>query len=607
MAIFCLECAHSRPPLRIVAGKTGSLLMKPTLSANDVTVLDTLHYFDGDFSAVAAAVENGEFALWVGSGISREAPDLGMLIARAVEFIRQKAIDPAAKVAFEPALVEAIRIARIDPADARPYFSAGFDSWPMRDAIVQELWNNYSKLLDIRIPGEAEDYILWNAVDIRTAFAHPNLPAATHLAIAVLILEGAVRDIASGNWDGFIEAALARLSSGAANLIQVIVDPDHLRDAAGKARLYKFHGCIIHATADPGLYREFLTGSETQIIDWPNETKLSSIRIAVTTVATNLKTLMLGLSLQDTNLKGVFSAAKRANPWPWPCAPNAQGHVFCEDVLQPGQIAMLKTVYAGSYNDHIAQIHQSAHIRAWGEQVLIALVFKLLTDKLIALMAVRLATTPLAGALTDLSAALASLRDGVAKLAVGDRTVFFNRAIAVWSRALSLFRTGALPADPQAYEVLSTAQPKQLANDANAKTAGLCELGVALALFEQGRRDGLWSMAAPASPDLTSGALTTIATWVGATERPVFFVHSASAAITLQKAGAFANDNAIVVHADCAWHEMQPTGTNSARRPRRAPGRTGKVETRHISIAQLLDGAADAAALATEFSRAVTL
>ena len=107
------------------------------------------------------------------------------------------------------------------------------ESWSPIDSEVERQCNCNAKLLDIRIAGEAEDYILWNAVDIRAAFAHPNPPAAAHLAIAMLILEGAVHEIASGNWDGFIEAALARLSGGAANLIQVIVDPDHLRDAAG--------------------------------------------------------------------------------------------------------------------------------------------------------------------------------------------------------------------------------------------------------------------------------------------------------------------------------------------------------------------------------------
>ena len=72
---------------------------------------------------------------------------------------------------------------------------------------------------------------------------------------------------------------------------------------------------------------------------------------------------------------------------------------------------MLKTVYAGNYNAHIAEIQEGSHIRAWGEQVLIALVLKLLTDKLIALMTVRLLTSPLSAAIADLSEALASFRD----------------------------------------------------------------------------------------------------------------------------------------------------------------------------------------------------
>ena len=127
--------------------------MTLTPSATDITVLETLHQLDGDFSAVATAVENGEFALWIGSGISRQAPNLGGLIARALEFIRQKAVDPATQAAFEPALIEAITIARIDVAQARPHFTAAFDSWPMREAIINELWNNYSKSAFEKIGG----------------------------------------------------------------------------------------------------------------------------------------------------------------------------------------------------------------------------------------------------------------------------------------------------------------------------------------------------------------------------------------------------------------------------------------------------------------------
>ena len=91
----------------------------------------------------------------------------------------------------------------------------------------------------------------------------------------------------------------------------------------------------------------------------------------VLSAATNLKALMIGLSLQDVNLQAVFSRARYANPWPWPCAPKAQGHVFCEDTIGDGQRTMLKMVYAEKYNEYADDIEGSAHLRCWPEQVLL--------------------------------------------------------------------------------------------------------------------------------------------------------------------------------------------------------------------------------------------
>ena len=233
-------------------------------TATSMTVLETIHKLDGEFAAMATAVENGEFALWVGSGISRRAPNLGGLIVRAIEHLRQRATDPATQAKFEPAFLMALRMAGVDPAAARSHFVNPFETWPDRAAIVNLLWNKYSKLLDIRIQHEPNDYLLWTAVDIREAFKDPPPPACEHLCIAILILEGAVNEIASANWDGFIEAAVQRLGGGSGGNLQVVVDPGHLRDVPGKARLLKFHGCIIHATQDPGSYRKFLTASEAQ-------------------------------------------------------------------------------------------------------------------------------------------------------------------------------------------------------------------------------------------------------------------------------------------------------------------------------------------------------
>ncbi len=57
-------------------------------NATQISVQEVVAKLETDFAAVTHAVENGEFALWVGSGISRRAPDLGMLIERAIEYLR---------------------------------------------------------------------------------------------------------------------------------------------------------------------------------------------------------------------------------------------------------------------------------------------------------------------------------------------------------------------------------------------------------------------------------------------------------------------------------------------------------------------------------------
>src|SRR6185437_12542683 len=41
-----------------------------------------------------------------------------------------------------------------------------------------------------RIVWERREFMLWDAIDIRSAFAHRKPPAATHLCIGILIMEG---------------------------------------------------------------------------------------------------------------------------------------------------------------------------------------------------------------------------------------------------------------------------------------------------------------------------------------------------------------------------------------------------------------------------------
>ena len=583
-------------------------MMAVAPTADQISVRQVLAMYEAEFARTARAVENGEFALWVGSGISRNAPDLGALIERALDFLRVRAIETLTAKIYRPAFEQALSLANVNAADLASQFKTPLAHWPEREAIIGELWNKYSRVLDIRIKDEPADFMLWEAVDIRSAFADPAMPTTEHLCIAILILEGAVGTVASANWDGFIEAAIGELSPGVDDVLQVVVEPDQLRGGTGRAKLLKFHGCIIHAARQPEPFRGYLTGSQTQITDWPNAPQFEAMRNAVTDVATNQKSLVVGLSIQDSNLQDVFSKAKRVNPWPWPCEPQAPGHVFCEDTIKDGQSDVLKIVYGDAYNDNVDAIHASTHLRAWGEQVLLAFVLKLIPDKLKRLMELALNEVAKGSMATEFTTLLIGLRDHIADLAVGDRTAFTKVAIASWSRLLSLFRRGRLPTNAEAYEVVSSSVPDKLATDPNAQANGLGRLGVALSLLQHGRVEGLWELAPPPAPDASAGALVAGGIWHGAPKRPLFIVQSATQVIELERNGAFADDNAIVVHADDAWHRIPGGGTGpTVRRPSAAPGRIGRVRTTHVSLGILIEECDGAGALQNQFVAEMTL
>lgn len=580
-------------------------------NANEVTVREVLAMFDDEFSKMAEAVANGEFALWIGSGISRKAPNLGDLIDLGVEALRLRALDPATSVRFYPKLEEALRMGDGVLEELRPQYDTPFATWPQHDQIQSKLWGKYSRFLDIRILGESTDFMLWEAVDIRAAFANPADPAAEHLCIAVLVLEGAIHEMASANWDGFIESAMARLSGQDTDVLQVVVDPNQLRVGAGIAKLLKFHGCILHATQEPATFRDYLTGSSTQIVDWPNNGKFSAMLTAVIALATSHRSLVMGLSIQDANLQGVFSTAKRANPWPWPPDPHAQGHVFCEDEIRDGQQDVLKIVYGDSYNDNMEAIVAASHLRAWAEQVLIALALDVVGRKLVALMRKRLHEAGREGSAARLTASLMGLRDFAAELAQVDpadnsRTPFVERAIVAWSRLLAVFRTGDLPANPTKYERVSASGLRQLGADANAAAARLGDFAIALSLLGRGQDDAIWALVARQDEPLTHGAIGAEGNWEGASVRPVFVVKSAAEAIALEKAGAFSDNNAIVIHSDAVWSEMLEQRGES-RRISTAPGRTGRVGTTHSSIQRLLERCVDADAIMAGFVAEVSL
>jgi SIR2-like domain len=580
--------------------------MPPT--AATITVAEVLDLLDTSFSAVADSIARRGFTLWVGSGISLgRAPSVGSIIARALEHLRQNisAGDPNCR--FRRALDEALVMIDLSPAERGAIrFDLPFDIWPEKTRIIDSLWDSYASVLGIPVDGEPDDYMIWEAVDVRATFGTLNDPDCEHLCIAILIMEGAIAEIASANWDGLIEAAILRLSGGN-QFLQVVVDPNHLRDPPRRARLMKFHGCAIHATADPATYRQFMTATRPQITNWPHNPLLTALRTVLTGVATNSRTLMIGLSLQDTNLQDLFAAARAVHPWPWPIAPEAQAHVFCADRLGTHHTNMLQVVYGAAYGPNRAAITAAALISAYAKPALLGLVLHVLNDKLLSL-ALRCCGAGLALASSEIKAGLQRLRDCIAALAVDDALGFLNAFIVLWSRGISLFRRGDIPAPgPQHYEPISLLSVEEMAGDPNVDQSGLPEFAIGLALIGRGNALGRWTLSMPAGLGVEHGIFQATGVWTTAQPAQIYFVSSAAAALELLKRGVITHGNDIIFHSDDAWKQMMENGGAGRRSPTAASGRTGRPSARHVSIRQLVQAAPDLAFLSQRFEEEMTL
>jgi hypothetical protein len=582
--------------------------MMPGPTAATITVRQVLDLLDNEFAEVAAAVGSRGFALWLGSGISLGGiPGVTSMLARALEHLRQKieAGDPGGR--YRRALDDALSRSCLSAAErAAVALDVPFDRWPRAAEIAESM--PYAEVLDVRVEGEPDDYILWDAIDIRATFGAVVDPDCEHLCIAVLLMEGAIEYIASGNWDGLIEKAVELLSGE--QLLQVIVDPNHLRDPTPRrGRLIKFHGCAIHAALDPAIYRRFLTGSQNQITFWPHNPIFIALRDVLVGLATNSRTLMIGLSLQDSDLQDIFARSRAANPWPWPPAPPPQGHVFCGNSIGNYQINMLRVVYQEAYGrDHNA-IEASALIRAYSKQALLGFVLHLLTAKL-SWLAARRCELALVGAAPDVAAGIRELRDLMAGFADGDRLTFLNSFIDLWSRGLMMFRRGELPPSGSAkYEVISPLSAPDMANDPNIAESGLLEMAVGLGLLGRGQTDGKWTLAPPASAGVEYGVFQATGAWTATKMAQIFFVRSAPAAIRLIDQGALKNENDIILHSDDAYVGMPELGGNPGVRSPTAGvlRRTGRPKPRHVSMRSIIRDATDFATLKQRFEEEMTL
>ena len=570
-------------------------------TAATITITETLELLDDHARAVADGIANGRYALWLGSGISMNSvPGLSGAVRNVLELLQAHADTSDPACVHHKALKAAIKIARLRKHELDALdLTKPVGEWANLEQILDNLVGRYSELLDIRLAGTKQDYLLWEGVDIKATYAAAAEPGSEHLCVAILALEGAVHEIPSANWDGLIETATQELAESPEQALHVIVLGEDFRDTSTAPRLLKFHGCAVLAAQDESRYRAALVGARSQITGWPEQDESKVMCNALKTLATERRTLMIGLSAQDTDIQNVFLKAKSLMPWTWPTTTPA--YVFAEQEIGSDQQNLLRVVYREQYEQHGPEIEASALIQAYAEPLLVALVLAVLERKLTAYIAEARAPGIPQTERETLAHGISHIRHRVAERFEPDRLGATRRMIQAQSRALGMFRTGEEPAVTETvYRPLSNTPADRIAIDPELATSGLPGLATALGILGTGDAAGHWTLGVQPTGSKVPGALTI--TGGAGIDAAIHFAANAGAAIHQEKLPSVATDPGRTI----MIHSTRPV-TEAPRSPRGTFGRTGHATIRHIDMEALLDTCTSAAELEEHFRLAASI
>ena len=569
-------------------------------AAWDITIAETLDLLDTNFEEFARSIANDCYAIWLGSGISlAKVPGLKAVIETVLEHLRTKCdlADPNCR--FRKSIERILPMAGLTAAERGAIdLTQAVADWPDKDRICQVLTTQYGRMLDQHPTGEMADYLVWNAIDVVATFADPTLtPGPEHLGLAALMIEGAVSDCASANWDGLVEKAVDLLAGPGAGVLQVRVVPDDVKDGSARARIYKFHGCAILAAGGDAAYRERLVGRASQIHGWCDKQENKVFAGKLVDLATSKTTLMLGLSTQDTNIQNIFVNAQQNLPQIFPTHPPAV--ILSEDQVGADQLSLLQNFYKADYATKADAIETNALLRSYGRSLLPALWLFTVTAKLEAILE-RAAPDLARDDRETLRGALRAMRDAIAATApAADHEGFMHQVLAIAGRAISLFRNGRTLGTTKArYTPLTTTGISRTLADPALDASGLVELALGAALIARGQAEKIWS-ATMSDPGQTKTGALRVKGSVRETE--LFFAGNARAAARLVTEGHVAEaDDVLVVHS----HPLLPV---AARHPSTTYGRTLRRGRRDISLASFAEGETDLDALLKKFKAEIAL
>ncbi len=550
-------------------------------TAASISISETLALLDGPFASVGTGVSQGSYAFWLGSGISRDRViGLGGVLAKLLEFLRVRVTASAAcgyRAAFDKiiglAAPSADQLAEIDLA-------VPVTNWACIENLLKRLWGQYSAVLSVQLPGEKLDYLLWVGLDFPNTFASQP-PDAEHLAIAMLALEGAVTEFASANWDGLIEAALRELGYDE-SFFRITVTGADLRNPAAAAILYKFHGCALRAIDKEDEYRPLLVARSLQIANWSVNDKFKIVRDQLGALVQTRRTLMIGLSAQDANIKQLFAAANQHQGWQWTDTPTPI--VISAEELGEDHKDLLGLVYGEeTYEAHRDEICDAARLRAYAKPLLIGLVLKVLTAKLEVLAADADAPNLDSAARAAIVEGIRTLRDRAAIAGDSDRAGLARSIASSIARARHQLQNGTSAAGAQTYFPIDD-QPAHLMRGKLAlRSTGLREAAVALGLIGLNEA-AAWTSSVDDPTEPRSGALRLTSS---DTTARVFLAANDDTITSLLECGAFYeyDDDAVVI---CSGRvaERQQRNPSSDRRD-------GSVGPRYLAFGPMLGASAN--------------
>lgn len=562
-------------------------------TAGGITVAQTLALLDADFPGLVNGIARGNYALWLGSGISLErVVGVPAVIGRVIEYLRSR-MDPANAACRYKVALEQVLSQLSDPERERLHLDLPIDEWPEPDrrAVTCSLARFYSEVLETQLDGEPDpDFLLWKAVDVPGSFTGDD-PDVEHLCIVMLTLEGAFRDISSANWDYLIEAAEEQLAGAVGAHIDVCIRADDFQNAGGRAKLLKYHGCAVRAANEPNVYRPLLIARSPQIAGYALNHAYHVMRGHLVTLVQQRRTLMIGFSAQDVDVQQIFVEGAHLSNWDWTATPKA--FLFSEEGLKPGQKIVLSTAYGeNAYHANRPAIEAAARVRAYAKPLLLALLLGVLELKAAAFSDLALPAAWAPGERATVAKGLRQLRDAVAELAVGDRLTFLREVIDALKYGQDLFHHGNT--DHGRYIPLSRETIQHLSGIPQA--SGLRQASVALAMLGTGAADGDWTIRSD-----PAGNTPIRLEQNGRTTR-VFLAANDYVASTMVQTGHVdleSEDTVVLLSASIK--------ARKARFPAGKYGRDGKPKLREVCLSSVIGEATDAADLLESFKRSASL